>query len=202
MISLTPSIPTLSSSSLRSNHKFKKELLTPQSVNAFYAKEKPLHFAGDALAIYNKLKGISFQVDSLSKHAPLKSKNEAFKSIGDLPLWGKDGDRFNTAEMLSFLCTVRKEEHYKGYGTAETLAKCFPGLNAGVLETVLDSLHANTYSVGKKQYTLNYVGKNPYTQVYWLRPEGLEMLQNVYPDLKLPAPKDRFVFSGVSFGPA
>ncbi|MBY0405126.1 MAG: hypothetical protein K2X66_14595 [Cyanobacteria bacterium] len=129
--------------------------------------QKSVHFSGDAFLIYSQLR--------------LKSPIEAkFKEICDTIVWQKNDKTINVAEMTAFLCRKRDADGYPGYGSIETLAKAFPGLEITKLEKSFRALLE----------PVKYMGFDKDTSEYWLRPEGLEMLKKVYPAISLPPEND------------
>ncbi len=92
--------------------------------------------------------------------------------------------------MLVFLCTIRREDNYDGLATVETLAEEFQGLmDIDTLNKCFEKLHNN----GNEPC---YLGKNYGSDdSYWLRPEGLEMIQKLYPDITLPPERKRFILT-------
>ncbi|MBY0402656.1 MAG: hypothetical protein K2X66_02070 [Cyanobacteria bacterium] len=157
MLSILPSIfkPT----------KFHSNLKTPLTSIKSQFKAQHLHFAGDAHEIFIRL----------NPAKPEISPDEFFKTTCDTVVWQKDGETINVAEMIAFLCRIRRNDNYYGRGSAETLAKKFPGMDEKKLEKAFQALH---------EYT--YLGRDRTTNSFWLRPLGLEMLQNLYPNVKLP----------------
>jgi hypothetical protein len=130
-----------------------------------------LRFSGDAYMIRQELK--------------LEAEKEAhFKKIGDTVVWQRDNDSLNVAEMLAYLCRIRRDEGYPGYGTVEGLAKDFPGMDVEALREGFDKLHEEPYY---------FLGKDAYGQ-YWLRSDGEEMIKKLYPDVTLPSKKKRLMF--------
>jgi hypothetical protein len=85
--------------------------------------------------------------------------------------------------MVAYLCRKRSDDRYPGFGTVETLAKDFPGMNVETLRQGFDKLHESNY----------YLGNDPFSKDFWLRPIGEEMIQKVYPDVTLPKKEDRFI---------
>jgi hypothetical protein len=151
------------------------------STDSLPAAQGSLHFGADA-----------FHVSKLIKAGELKNpeivlpKDEAekrFKEICDQVVWegGKDL-KVNVAEMLAYLCRVRPKEKYPGYGTVETLAKDFPGLNTNLLKKSFDQLHSSYHL---DRYYVDYS--------YRLRMRGLRMLEKFYPEVILPPKEERYI---------
>ncbi len=171
--------------------------IQPTAETSRHPVQESVRFGADAFEISKKLKleaeakatTAKIKAEAKTKTAIEKQKIAGFKHIGDTVVWkGKiDGKKktINVAEMLAFLCRIRRDEgYYPGYGTVEKLAKSFPGLNTEALEWAFSELHSD----GK-----HYLGKDYSTSEYWLRPSGKEMLEDVYPDIKLPHAEDCYI---------
>ncbi|MBY0405127.1 MAG: hypothetical protein K2X66_14600 [Cyanobacteria bacterium] len=145
-LSFSPSIPTVSLG-----------LQKQPGIKSFPSTKNPLHFSGDAFQIFK----------ALNPDIPLR---EIFATT----VWQKGDKTINVAEMVAFFCRIRQSDGYPGYGSVETLAKSFPGLDTVKLEGAFKSLHQK-----------GYLGND--NNSYWLRPEGLEIIKKLYPDINLPS---------------
>lgn len=153
---------------------------TPARSNAL----QDLRFSGDALTI-SRQKKQKAAAEAEKAEAKERQKEEAdFKAIGDQIIGRDNQDTLNVAEMIAYLCRIRKADNYPGYGAPETLAEDFPGMNMDVnaLKKAFNRLY-------QKDYLDTYQGE------YWLRPPGLELLKKVYPKITLPPKKDLFTQS-------
>ncbi|MBY0402655.1 MAG: hypothetical protein K2X66_02065 [Cyanobacteria bacterium] len=150
----------------------------PAFKNASQKLPGTLHFAGDALQIYKRYQNLS-------------PEEAAFKATCDTIVWQDNGETLNVAEMIAFLCRIRPEDKYPGWGTIKTLANGIPGLEVEKLEKAFDTLHQENYFLGQyKAYTWNdSQTKLNATNTYWLREPGIKMLKHLYPSLNLP-PRD------------
>jgi hypothetical protein len=137
-----------------------------------------LHFAGDALQIFNRYKNLTQQ-------------EAAFKATCDTIVWQHNGETLNVAEMIAFLCRIRPDDKYPGWGTLKTLASGIPGMDVEKLEKAFETLHKETHYLGQfKAYAWDLSKKKlNATNTYWLREPGLKMLKHLYPNLNLP-PQD------------
>src|SRR5262245_38463443 len=82
-----------------------------------------LRFSGDALLIRQGLKAEAAAAAANLRQPPLQVLEAEFKTIGETVVWQKGDKTLNVAEMLAYLCRIRKDEGYPGYGTIDTLAK-------------------------------------------------------------------------------
>jgi hypothetical protein len=161
MISMNPSLsPTVKPVSFRQQ----------QQPKASQPAQNPLHFSGDAFKIYNAL------------NPPTPSPDVRFKEIGDTIVWQKGEQTINVADMIAFLCRIRKANDYPGFGSIETLVKGFPGMDKTKLENAFKSLY----------HRENYLGFHSRSAHYWLRPNGLEILNKLYPAINLPPKEELF----------
>jgi hypothetical protein len=160
----------------------------PLSSQAGFGNMSPLaqaslRFSGDAFLIRQELLSEAEATRKVKPNQGLTEKESHFKAIGDTVVWQQGDKALNIADMIAFLCRIRRDEDYPGMGTAEILAKDFPGMNVEALKRGFEKLHLPDY----------YLGKNHLTGAYWLRPSGEEMLEKLYPDITLPNKKDRFI---------
>jgi hypothetical protein len=139
-----------------------------------------LHFSGDAFQIHQQLNPKAPVMDSQRFgprwKAPVivleKETEKRIRNICEIVVWQKDEQTLNVADMIAFLCRAREKEGYLGYGTIETLAKPFPGMDIIKLEKAFDAL---------QQEDPEMLGKNHSYKTFWLWERGLTVLQNLYP---------------------
>lgn len=135
------------------------------------APQTGLRFGSDAFVVSQRLK---------AEQAKLSEQERAFKTICDRVVWQDGNDTINVAEMIAYLCRISHKDNYPGYGSIETLEGIFRGLETDLLRQSFDQLH-------KPNYYLGFNGK-----AYWLRENGIRMIERLYPSVNLPPIEERF----------
>jgi hypothetical protein len=148
-----------------------------------------LRFSGDAFEIRKKLITAQQVEVKQVKSKQEEERNAEFKAIGDVVVWQQGADQLTVADMVAYLCRIRPEDGYPGYGTPEDVAKDFPGMNVEALKQGFQSLH---------EAPVCYLGKDKNYGKYWLRPEGKRMISQVYPEITLPPVQDLLTFIKLS----